>query len=77
MHRRQRGGALGTLIFIALLVTAGYYGYTEFLSTSPKAPLSCKAQLNACITNCRKTATEAPAMQECQQACERDAAACK
>jgi hypothetical protein len=77
MRRRQRGGALGTLIVIALLVAAGYYAYTEFLSTSPKAPPSCKAQLNSCIANCRKTATEAPAMQECQQACERDAAACK
>ena len=77
MRTRQRGGALGTLIVIALLVAAGYYAYTEFLSTSPKAPPSCKAQLTACITNCRKTATEAPAMQECQQACDRDAAACK
>jgi hypothetical protein len=77
MHMRQQGGALGTLIILILLVAGGYYAYTEFVSTAPKAPPSCKAQLNSCITNCRKTATEAPAMQECQQACERDAAACK
>jgi len=77
MRAQQRGGALGTPIVVALLVAAGYYAYTEFLSTSPKAPPSCKAQLNACTTNCRKTATEAPAMQECQEACQRNAAACK
>jgi len=77
MRRRQLGGALGTLIVLALLVAGGYYAYTEFFSIAPKGPPSCKAQLNSCIANCRKTATEAPAMQECQQACERNAAACK
>jgi len=77
MGKRQVGGALGTLIVLALLVAGAYYAYTEFFSATPKAPPSCKTQLSSCITNCRKTATEAPAMQECQQACERDSAACK
>ncbi|HYL88210.1 MAG TPA: hypothetical protein VEU32_05530 [Burkholderiales bacterium] len=37
---------------------------------------NCKAQLNSCISNCRKTTTEAPEMQACQQACNGRAASC-
>lgn len=77
MRKRQEGGVLGTLIVIALLGVGIYYGYTEFVSTAPKTPPSCKMQLNACSSSCRKTATEAPAMQECQEACQRKAASCK
>ncbi len=73
--RRQRGGALGTIIVLALLVGGGYYAYTEFMA--PKAPPSCKETLNACTVKCRKSSTEAPALQACQEACQRDAAACK
>lgn len=76
MRRRQQGGVLGTLIVIALLVAGIYYAYTEFVAR-PQAPLSCKAKLNACSVNCRRTATEAPAMQSCQEACQQDAATCK
>jgi hypothetical protein len=78
MRKRQQGGALGTLIVIALLGVGIYYAYTEFVRTTPNAPPpSCKVQLNACSSSCRRTATEAPAMQECQEACQRKAAACK
>jgi hypothetical protein len=76
MRRNQLGGALGTLIVIALVVGGIYYAYTEFV-TAPKEPPSCKARLNACSTSCRRTATEAPAMQTCQENCQREAAACK
>jgi hypothetical protein len=75
MRQRQRGGALGTIIVIALLAGAGYYAYTEFVA--PKAPPSCKATFNSCVVSCRKTSTEAPALQACQESCQRDAAACK
>ena len=77
MRKRQQGGVLGTLIILALLAGGIYWAYTEFFSTAPKAPLSCKAQLNSCSSACRKTSTEAPAMQECQEACQRKAAGCK
>jgi hypothetical protein len=77
MQTRQQGGALGTLIVLMLLVAGGYYAYTEFFSTSPKTPPSCKQTLNSCIASCRKTSTEAPALQACQESCQRDAAACK
>ena len=76
MRSTQTGGALGTLIVIALVVAGGYYAYTEFVAT-PKTPPSCKAQFTACSTSCRRTATEAPAMQACQEACQREAATCK
>ena len=76
MRKQQQGGALGTLVILALLAGGIYYAYTEFVAT-PKAPPSCKAKLASCSTNCRRTATEAPAMQACQEACQRDAAACK
>lgn len=75
MRTYQRGGAFGTLIIIALLAAGGYYAYTEFVA--PSAPPTCKAQLQACLTHCRKTTTEAPQSQACQEACQRDAAACK
>ena len=76
MRKQQHGGALGTLIILALLVGGIYYAYTQFVAT-PAEPPSCKAKLNACSMNCRRTATEAPAMQACQEACQREAAACK
>jgi hypothetical protein len=75
MRKQQAGGALGTIIVIALLAAAGYYAYTLFVA--PSEPPSCKATLNSCISQCRKTSTEAPALQACQESCQRDAAACK
>ncbi|HUQ77158.1 MAG TPA: hypothetical protein VM183_20735 [Burkholderiales bacterium] len=75
MRKAQRGGAVGASVIIGALAVAGYYAYTQF--TAPKVPPSCSAQLNSCVTNCRKTNTEAPALQTCQEACQRDAAACK
>jgi hypothetical protein len=75
MKKTQLGGALGTLIILALLVGGIYYAYTEFVA-APQEPRSCKAKLNACSTSCRRTATEAPAMQACQESCQREAASC-
>jgi hypothetical protein len=75
MRRRQLGGTIGTLIVIALLAAGGYYAYTEFMA--PTSPESCKTTLNSCLSKCRKASTEAPALQACQEACQRDAAACK
>lgn len=75
MNPRQRGGALGTLVVIGALVAAGYYGYQYFVQAE-EAP-SCKAQLNRCLANCRKTSTEAPQMQACQEDCQAKRASCK
>jgi hypothetical protein len=75
VNARQRGGALGTLIIVCALGVAGYYGYQYFVQAE-EAP-SCKAQLNRCIANCRKTSTEAPEMKACQEACQAKREACQ
>jgi hypothetical protein len=75
MRTAQLGGAVGASVIIGALAVAGYYAYTQFMA--PAVPPSCNAQLNSCTVNCRKTNNEAPALQACQEACQRDAAACK
>ena len=76
MRNRQHGGVIANLVVVAIVVGLGYYAYKEFV-TQPAAPPSCKALLNSCITNCRKTTSEAPAMQACQDKCNADNAACE
>jgi hypothetical protein len=73
--RRQRGGALGTLVLLIAIAVAGYYAYKYFIEAED-AP-SCKAQLNRCIAACRKNSTEAPQVEACQRKCEQDADACQ
>lgn len=63
------------LIVLALAAVAAYYVWKGV--SGEDAPPTCDAALSACIAKCRKTATEAPAMQACQEDCRRDAAACK
>jgi hypothetical protein len=71
----QFGGALGTLVLLIAIGVAGYYAYKYFME-SEETP-SCKAQLNRCIANCRKSTTEASEAQACQRKCEQDADACE
>ena len=75
MPGKQSGGAFGTMVILVLLAVGGYYAYTEIIA--PTAPPSCKEMRNSCIAKCRRSSTEAPALQACQDSCERDAAACK
>lgn len=63
-------------MLIALAVI-GYYVYQQYLGDASKAPPSCKAALNACIANCRRTTTEAPENQACQRRCSEEARACE
>ncbi len=71
----QRGlGSFGILVVLAVVVAAGYYAYKS-LAGGEDTP-SCKSAFNACMQNCRRTTTEAPAAQACQEACQRDEAAC-
>ncbi len=77
MNGPQRGlGTFGTLVVLAILGAAGYYAYKS-LVLAPAAPPSCKAALNDCIANCRKTNTEAPDVQACQERCARTADECE
>jgi hypothetical protein len=71
----QRGLSLfGALIIVVIAVVAGYYAYQSVMGED-EAP-SCNGALNACLKYCRRTTTEAPAAQSCQQACMRDADEC-
>ncbi len=76
MMGSQRGmGFFGALIVLAIAAVAGYYLYKAVVE-GDVAP-SCKGAFTACMQNCRRTTTEAPAAQACQQACSRDAEACE
>jgi hypothetical protein len=73
----SQGGlsSLGLLVVLAIAVAAGYYAY-KAVSGEDAAP-SCKSAFTACMQKCRRTTTEAPAAQACQEACQRDQAACE
>ena len=76
MMGSQRGmGFFGALIVLAIAAVAGYYIYKAVMGNDE--PPSCKSAFTACMQNCRRTTTEAPAAQACQQACSRDADACE
>ena len=78
MKTRQRGlGAFGTVVVLVLFVAGGYYAYKYAMEPDSLSAPSCKAQLNSCTVNCRKTATEAPQYQACQQDCNARAASCE
>ena len=76
MQRSQRGlSSFGMLIVLAVVVALGYYAY-KAISGEDEAP-SCKSAFTACMQKCRRTTTEAPAAQACQEACQRDTDACE
>ena len=74
LRRRQIGGTLGTIVILAVIGVLGYYGWKALMEdeTTP----TCSAEQNSCLARCRKTSTEAPAMQACQEECARRFAAC-
>jgi len=76
MKSSQRGwSTFGMLVFVAVAGAVGYYAY-KGISGGDEAP-SCKSAFNSCMKSCRRTTTEAPAAQACQEACQRDQAACE
>ena len=76
MRASQRGlSAFGLFVILALAVAAGYYAY-KGISGGDDAP-TCKSAFTLCMQKCRRTTTEAPAAQACQEACQRDQAACE
>jgi hypothetical protein len=78
MKRLQQGlGTLGTLVVLAIAGAAGWYIYKNVFEPESVSAPSCKSQLSSCMANCRKTTTEAPAAQACQDRCQREAASCE
>jgi len=61
---------------LVLFVVAGYYAYKYVVEPDTVAAASCKSQLNNCMVNCRKSTTEAPQAQACQEECTRKGASC-
>lgn len=61
-------------MILAVIGALGYYAWTAFMSDD--TPPTCSAEQNSCLARCRKTATEAPAMQACQEECKSRFAAC-
>ena len=75
VRNKQRGlGLFGLLIVVAIAVLIGYYAYKGI--TGAGEPPSCRESFSDCMRICRRTTTEAPAAQACQEACQRDLAAC-
>jgi len=76
MRASQRGlGWFGLLIILALAIAGSYYAY-KVISGEDAAP-SCKSAFTACMQKCRRTTTETPAAQACQEGCRRDQDACE
>ena len=76
MRGSQRGlSSFGVLIVLAVAVAAGYYAY-KAVSGEDATP-SCGNAFTACMQKCRRTTTEAPAAQACQEGCQRDQAGCE
>jgi len=76
MRGLQSGlGLLGFLVVVAIAAAIAYYAYKGIWQTDEQQ-LRCPAALNACTKNCRRTTTEAPEAQRCQEACQREADAC-
>lgn len=74
----QRGlGTFGTLVVLVLAIGGGWWVYKNVFEPDSIAPPSCGAQLDSCIAHCRKTTTEAPEAQACQEDCKSKAAACQ
>jgi hypothetical protein len=77
MKSMQRGlGTFGTLVVLILAAAGGYWVYKNVVEPETVSPPSCKQQLSSCIAGCRKSSTEAPQVQACQEECERKAAGC-
>ena len=61
------------LIVLVIAGVVGYYAYKAIWSD--EAP-TCAGASTACMQKCRRTTTEAPAAQACQESCQSEAEAC-
>jgi hypothetical protein len=64
-----------SLIVLVIALAIGYYAYKAL--TGAGEPENCREAFAHCMKTCRRTTTEAPAAQACQEACRRDQAACE
>jgi Tfp pilus assembly protein FimT len=76
MNSQHGLGLFGVLAIVAIAAMIAYYAFLGVTGRSDEVP-TCRAELSACLTDCRRTTTEAADAQRCQQACQRDADACE
>ena len=74
-HSQQGLGLFGALIIVAIAAVVLYYAYKGV--TGEDVPPSCRGAFTECQKNCRRTRTEAPALQSCQDFCQREANECE
>ena len=72
-RRLQLGGTLTTVVILAAIGVMGYYGWKALMDDTPP---TCAEEQSSCLARCRKSATEAPAMQACQDECRGRFTAC-
>jgi hypothetical protein len=75
MNSQQGLSSFGLLVVIAIAVAVGYYAYRGI--SGPDGAPTCRGAFDTCMKICRRTTTEAPAAQACQEACQRDSEACE
>ena len=76
MGHSQRGlGLFGALVIVAVVAVVLYYAY-KGVTGEDDAP-SCHSAYADCVKTCRRTRTEAAALQSCQDFCKREADECE
>jgi hypothetical protein len=74
-HSQRDLGLFGALIIVAIAVVVLYYAYKGVTGEGEEP--SCRGAYTSCLQNCRRTRTEAPELQRCQDACQSDFDACQ
>ena len=74
-HQQRGLGLFGFIVVVAIAVVALYYAYKGVTGDGEEP--SCRGAHADCQKHCRRTRTEAPELQKCQEACQRDADECE
>ena len=61
------------LVILAIAAGVGWYAYKAIWEDEPA---TCGGAQTVCLQKCRRTTTEAPAAQACQESCARDKEMC-
>ncbi|HEY7747636.1 MAG TPA: hypothetical protein VH933_03070 [Aestuariivirgaceae bacterium] len=76
MGGSQRGLSLfGVLVIVAIAVVVLYYAYKGVTGYDEEP--TCRSVFTSCQQNCRRTRTDAAALQSCQDFCQREGDNCE
>jgi hypothetical protein len=68
-------GSFGALIIVVIALVVLYYVYKGVVGQDEEP--TCRGAHTDCLQNCRRTRTEAAALQSCQDFCQREAEDCE